>query len=94
MIMRRHFEEYPLTKKLCHISLCIPITSVPCERGFSLQNRIKVKSRTSLTPENLDMLMKLSVGPDIDSFPYEKAVRHWHREKRQRLVRLYTPSKE
>ena len=94
MIMRRHSEEYPLTDKLCHISLCIPVTSVPCERGFSLQNRIKVKSRTSLNPENLDMLMKLAVGPEIESFPYERAIRHWHREKRRRLARLYAPSKQ
>lgn len=32
MIMRCHSEQYPLTEKLCHISLCIPVTSVPCER--------------------------------------------------------------
>lgn len=92
MIMKRHSVDFPLISKLCHISLCIPVSSVECERGFSLQNRIKVKFRTSLTPENLDTLMKLSSGPAVDQFPYEKAIRHWHRAKKRRLARLYAPA--
>ena len=91
--MRRLFEEYPLTKKLCHLSVCIPITSVQCEHGFSLQSELRPNLEL-LTLENLDMLMKLSVDPYIDAFPYEKAIRHWHREKRRRLAILYTSSKE
>lgn len=94
MVLRRHVSEYPLSAKLLMAAMCIPVTSVSCERGFSLQNRIKVKSRTSLTPENLDILMKLSTGPDLDSFPYQQAIRHWHMEKKRRLLRLYLPSKK
>ena len=41
MMTGRHQHEFPVTQKLCHMSLCIPITSVACERGFSLQNIIK-----------------------------------------------------
>ena len=94
MVLRRHSEDFPLIATLCKIALCIPVTSVACERGFSLQNRIKVKSRTALTPENLDMLMKLSTGPDIEDFPYPAAIQHWRKEKKRRLARLYQSSKK
>ncbi|KAH3739904.1 hypothetical protein DPMN_046594 [Dreissena polymorpha] len=72
--------------------MCIPVSSVACERGFSLQNRIKVKSRTSLNPENLENLMKISAGPGLDSFPYNRAIKHWRTQKKRRLARLYQPS--
>lgn len=89
--MTRHLEEYPEIARLCRMALCIPVTSVACERGFSLQSKIKVKSRTSLTPETLETLMKLSCGPEIEDFPYEQAIRHWNLEKKHRLARLYQP---
>ena len=92
-ILTRHTEDYPEISRLCKIAMCIPVSSVACERGFSLQNKIKVKARTSLTPEALDMLMKLATGPEIETFPYELAVRHWNKEKKRRLARLYQPKK-
>jgi hypothetical protein len=94
MIIQCHSDDYPLIAKLCKISLCIPTTSVSCERGFSLQNRIKVKSRTSMNSEHMDMLMKLSTGPSVEQFPYERAIIHWHNVKKRRLSRLYAPSKQ
>lgn len=93
LLITRHKSEYPLTSQICAIGLCVPVTSVACERGFSLQNRIKVKSRTSLSPENLETLMRIAKGPGMDSFPYELAIGHWRREKRRRLARLYQPKK-
>ena len=53
-----------------------------------------MKSRTALTPETLDMLMKLSTGPEIEDFPYPVAIQHWRKEKKRRLARLYQPSKK
>ena len=82
MMTRRHQHEFPVIQKLCHMSLCIPITSVACERGISLQNIIKTKLRTLITPENLKMLMKLSNGPSIKEFPYKGAINYWHKEKK------------
>jgi hypothetical protein len=93
VLLRRHQEEYPLTSLLVTLAMCIPVTSVACERGFSLQNRIKIKARTSLTPDNLDILMKLSSGPSVHDFPYDKAIKHWRLEKKRRLAQLYKPSK-
>jgi len=74
------------------IGLCMPVSTASCERGSSLQNRIKLKSRTSLLPANLERLMKLASGPDIQSFPLG-AVTHWYMSRRRRLARLYQSSK-
>ncbi|KAH3897370.1 hypothetical protein DPMN_021558 [Dreissena polymorpha] len=59
------------------------MSSVVCEHGFSLQNRIKVKLRTALTPANLDTLMKLAMGHDVQDFPYEQAIRHLKQKKEE-----------
>ncbi|KAI4805718.1 hypothetical protein KUCAC02_010317 [Chaenocephalus aceratus] len=41
------------TKLLAAISV-IPMRTVPCGRGFSIQNRIKTKGRARIKAENLD----------------------------------------
>src|SRR5271155_1331839 len=46
---------------LAKITLCIPLTSVDCERGFSCMNRIMTDSRNRLLPETLDQLMRISL---------------------------------
>ena len=50
-------EEYPLFTKLCAIALTIPMSSVECERAFSLQNRIKNKFRSCLGERSLENFM-------------------------------------
>lgn len=92
-VLKTHTNDFPEISRLCKIALCVPVTSVACERGFSLQNKIKVKARTSLNPESLETLMKLAVGPTIEEFPYERAIHHWNNEKKRRLARLYQPMK-
>ena len=58
-------EEYPEFATLANIALAIPVSSVPCERGFSLQNHIKTSQRSRLTGRNVDNLMLLSMeGPE------------------------------
>ena len=69
------------------------MSSVACKRGFSLQNKIKVKARTSLTPETLETLMRLANGPEVEDFPYEIAIRHWKTEKKRGPARLCQPKK-
>ena len=92
-VLKTHTEDFPEVSRLCRIALCVPVTSVACERGFSLQNKIKVKARTSLNPESLDTLMKLAKGPELEDFPYERAIQHWNNQKKRRLARLYQPLK-
>ena len=71
MLLIRHGGDYPQACRLAEIGLCMPVSTASCERGFSLKNRIKVKSRTSLLPANLER-MKLASGPDIQSYPLGK----------------------
>ena len=56
--------------------MIIPVSSAPCERGFSAQNSLKNKVRNRLNPERLNriMFMKL-VGPDMDHFDFPLAAR-------------------
>jgi len=54
MLLIRHVGDYPQACRLAEIGLCMPVSTASCERGFSLQNRIKVKSRTNLLPANLE----------------------------------------
>ncbi|KAH3851487.1 hypothetical protein DPMN_093969 [Dreissena polymorpha] len=91
VFLRCYKKEYPLISQLMNIALCIPMSSVVCECGLSLQNRINVKSRTALIPANVDTLMKLAMGPNVLDFLYEQAIRHWKAEKKRRLARLYEP---
>ena len=46
----------------------IPVSSVPCEHGFSIQNRVKTKMRSRLTDTHVDNLMLIAMeAPDLQS---------------------------
>lgn len=92
VILSRHATELPETAKLCEIALCIPVSTAVCERGFSRQNYLKNKLRNALTESNLENLMKICDGPEVDLFPFTTAVRHWYEQKRRRQARLFMPS--
>ena len=53
-------DRYPDYSALANIALSLPVSSVPCERGFSLQNAIKTPERSRLTDKKVDNLMLLS----------------------------------
>ena len=57
---------------LANITLAIPVSSVPCEHGFGVQNRIKTSMHTRLTDEHVDNLMLITMEsprlPDADDF--------------------------
>ena len=56
-ILLNHHEyqdQYPEFIKLSQIFMAIPISSVPCERGFSNQNRVKNKLRNRLGIERVE----------------------------------------
>ena len=40
----------------------IPVSSVPCERVFSVQNRVKTKMQSRLTDTHDDNLMLIAMG--------------------------------
>ena len=70
----RHMQQYPNVCKLLEVDQCTPVSLVPCEHGFSFQNRIKTEAAASLSTESLSMLMILGLGTDVDCFDYAAAV--------------------
>ena len=54
---RKNNEQFPTLSKLTKKLFCIPATSVPSERVFSIVGNIVTKKRASLKPENVDMLI-------------------------------------
>jgi hypothetical protein len=52
-------HRYPMLSKFAKVMLCIPATSVPCERLFSSSGYIVNKMRSSLLPENVRTLVCL-----------------------------------
>ena len=54
---RKNNEQFPTLSKLAKKLFCIPATSVPSERVFSIVGNIVTKKRASLKPENVDMLI-------------------------------------
>ena len=57
---------YPDFAVLANIALTIPVSSVPCERGFSWQNNIKTADRSRLTDAHVDTLMTIGMeGPRL-----------------------------
>ena len=62
--------------QLALISRIIPVSSAPCEQGFSVQNSIKTKVRNRLNPERLNrMLMVRLVGPHFEDVDFLTAAR-------------------
>ena len=69
-------DQYPDFAMLARLALVIPVSSAPCERGFSVQNALKTKVRNRLNPERLNRLMFIKlIGPDIDRFDFPIAAR-------------------
>ena len=64
-------DVYPDFVQLALISLLIPVSSAPCERGFSVQNSIKTKLRNRLNPERLNRIMMITlVGPSFEDVDF------------------------
>lgn len=71
-------EQYPDFVLLAKVALVIPVSSAPCERGFSIQNAIKTKVRNRLNPVRLNRLMFIKlVGPEIDHFDFAAAAQYF-----------------
>ena len=93
-VILNHSEIMPNFSKLCKIALCLCITSVECEISFSTQNRIKNKFRCSLKPEQLDILMRISlIGPSVENYNVVPAIQLWKQKTRRtsRLMQPYQP---
>jgi len=85
-------SAYPNFVALVKLYLCIPISSVDCERGFSTYNNIKTSVRNRLNVSTVNTLMQMSVDtPSITSmeeFNFDKAFQHWCGMKARRTHQL------
>ena len=52
--------HYPLLFKLVCVSLVLPMTSVDCERTFSIRTKVKTKNRANLNCFNLNVILNIA----------------------------------
>jgi hypothetical protein len=85
-VLSKYTDILPNMAQLLKIAITIPVSSVPCERGFSTQNRIISKFRTKINNDTLNDLMRISEdGPPQREFDFEKALLRWKSEKVRRI---------
>ena len=56
-LIQEYKHVHPDFVQLALISLVIPVSSAPCERGFSVQSSVKTKLRNRLNLERLNRMM-------------------------------------
>lgn len=82
-------ETFPNLSQLSALGLCVPVTSVTCERGVSTYNAIKTDSRNALKVENANMFMLLNLeAPGIEDFNFDRAFEVWTMAKNRRAAKL------
>lgn len=88
-ICQKYHEIMPNVVKLLEVGIIIPVSSVPCERGFSTQNRVVSNMRTSLSTEVITDLMRISEdGCPMKQFDFIKALCIWKSEKKRKYYRV------
>ena len=70
----KFINNYPTISLLVEIALIVPLSNATVKRIFSHQNLIKTKLQNKLCTENLNFLMILINGPDIEDFDFEKYI--------------------
>ena len=66
LIISQYTDIFPDFSTLASILLTCPLTSVPCERGFSLQNRHHNSVSSSRSTENVECRMFIEYGSKDD----------------------------
>jgi hypothetical protein len=81
-------QEYASLTRLLDICATFQASSADCERGFSLMNAIKTKSRNRLESDHLEMLMRIKsyqcMGRTVN---LDKVYQSWslQKDRRQKL---------
>ena len=75
IVIKEYPHVFPSFSRLAALALVIPVSSVPCERGFSVQNQIKTKGRSRLSDKHVDCLMLLAMyDANVEDFDYDDAI--------------------
>ncbi|XP_060572444.1 zinc finger protein 862-like [Ruditapes philippinarum] len=86
IFISKYSEEYPNMVNILKCVTVLPMNSVKCERGFSTQNRIMGRLRTSMNNQTMDDLMRISEdGPCMKSFDFKRALKKWKTAKKRLL---------
>lgn len=80
-----HPDSFPNLSKLAMIAVLAPLQTATVERGFSIQNDIKVSSRNRLSASRLNALMQISHGPNIEQFDFSLGLRKLKDSKQRKL---------
>lgn len=73
-LMSEYTENFPNFCTLAAILMTVPLTSVPCERGFSFQNNHINASTNSRNSVNVESRMHISYQSKIDCYDEQTAV--------------------
>ena len=67
VISSKYNDQFPELIKLAQIATIIPVSTADCKRGFSYQNRTKIKSRARLSGKTVDfMIIKSARKRDME----------------------------
>jgi len=90
--MEVELSAYPNFVALVKLYLCITISSVDCERGFSTYNNIKTTIRNHLNVATVNTLMQMSVDTpsitNMDEFNFDKAFQYYCGMKARRTRQM------
>ncbi len=87
LLITQYNHIYPEFSKLAAYALTIPVSSVVCERGFSIQNRIHHGKRSLLGEDRLNNLMLLTMdGPSLPQMDYGHAAQVFRDASKRRKV--------
>ena len=85
VLIRDMAEMYPEWATLAKIAVVIPVSSVPAERGFSLQNRIKTADRSRLEDVKVTRLMRIArCRETMDTMDFKSAAANFNDAKKRR----------
>jgi hypothetical protein len=73
---------------MARIAMSFPLTSVENERQFSFMKLVKSQTRNRLGESLLNALSRIKRSKyTVRSFPYEKAIKVWQKQKKRRGVK-------
>ena len=77
-ILKQYRDVFPGFATLAAWVLISPVTSVACERGFSVHNKIKTKAHSCLKHDTVTKLMRIKEeGPSLKDFDPKPSVRRF-----------------
>lgn len=79
-------QDWQMVLVLVELLFAIPISNAKVERLFSQMKRVKTDSRSSLTEDRLNSLLRIGLeGPDIKDFNPTAAVKLWMETANRRI---------